>query len=232
MTLQIGLIAKDGWVLADDRRRVDSGVRVRSEIKKIAVDQSLGLSYSFYGDDCAIIAGDQLAANATTMKTLEDERELRFWLRSLGNKTWEQVNESLAVDEKLPSSHLYRGLLVFLASSLHHFWFLQIGQQTLVTEIMDRVVVGDGGNGSRLFIDHHYSPEMTIRELTFLAAHTITVGSMLNPAGVGGGMDIVVCERDGSELGTIRSLSEDETKDLESRSRELDDKIAHYFRKV
>ena len=56
-----------------------------------------------------------------------------------------------------------------------------------------------------------------------LAAHTITVGGILNPAGVGG-LDIVTCEN-----GTMRLLPEDELQDLVKRSHKLDAKIKKLF---
>src|SRR5271163_4233158 len=86
VTLQVGMIGKDGWVLASDRVRIDTeGIRVRSHIQKIFMLESEGLSYSFYGDDLAIITGDRLQENSDKLNELADETRLRQWLRELGN---------------------------------------------------------------------------------------------------------------------------------------------------
>jgi len=85
------------------------------------------------------------------------------------------------------------------------------------------LAVGDPGNSARFFADHHYSFKMSVAQLSMLAAHTITVGGILNPAGVGG-LDFVTCEN-----GTMRLLPEDELQDLVQRSHKLDAKITKLF---
>jgi hypothetical protein len=226
VTLQVGMIGKDGWVLASDRVRADTdGIRVRSHTEKIVVLDSLGLSYSFYGDDCAIIAGEQLIENGEKLLDPSSETQFRHWLWQLANGSWQQVVNSMPNDykAKFSASYLYRGLLIFLRSSPNRFWWMQIGQPSLVTSEVNRLAVGDPGNGARFFADHHYSSKMSVAQLSMLAAHTITVGGMLNPAGVGG-LDIVTCQN-----GTMRLLPEDELQDLVQRSHKLDAKITKLF---
>jgi hypothetical protein len=226
VTLQVGMIGKDGWVLASDRVRIDTeGVRVRSHLQKIFMLESQGLSYSFYGDDLAIITGDQLREHSDKLNELANEPRLRQWLWELGNNSWQWINRSMPNEHKdaFPASHLYRGLLICLRSSPHQFWWMQIGQQSLVTGMSDKVVVGDGRNSARFFAEHYYSPEMSVAQLTMLAAHMITVGATLNPAGVGG-LDIVNCEN-----GTMRLLPEDELEHLMQTSHKLDAKIRKLF---
>ena len=135
-TLQVGMIGKDGWVLASDRVRADTdGIRVRSHTQKIIVLDSLGLSYSFYGDDCAIIAGDQLIENGDKLRDLENETRFRQWLWQLANNSWQGAVNSMPNAEykaKFQASYLYRGLLICLRSSPNRFWWMQIGQPSLV----------------------------------------------------------------------------------------------------
>jgi hypothetical protein len=226
VTLIVGMIGKDGWVLASDRIRIDSeAIRVRSHIEKITTDESLGLSYAFYGDDCAILTGDQLIKNGGMLRDLANETRFRQWLWELGNNSWQWVVDSTPNEHKakFPPNYLYRGLLICLRSSPNRFWWMQIGQQSLVTTVTNKVVVGDGTNSARFFIDHCYSPEMSVAQLSMLAAHTIAVGGMLNPAGVGG-LDIVTCQN-----GTMRLLPEDELQDLVQRSHKLNAKITKLF---
>jgi len=58
------MVCDEGWLLASDRLRVEAkAVRVRSSVEKIVVNSKVGIAYSFFGDDCASLVGDQLIAN-------------------------------------------------------------------------------------------------------------------------------------------------------------------------
>jgi hypothetical protein len=226
VTLQLGMIGRDGWVLASDRIRIDiEGVRVRSHTQKIFMLESQGLSYSFYGDDLAIITGDQLQENSDKLNELANEPRFRQWLWELGNNSWQWINRSMPNEhkDKFPTSYLYRGLLIFLRSSSNRFWWMQIGEHSLVTPVTNKLVVGDGLNSARFFADYYYSPEMSVTQLSMLAAHMITVGGIVNPAGVDG-LDIVTCEN-----GRMRLLPEDELQNLVRQSHKLDAKIKKLF---
>jgi len=111
VTLQVGMIGKDGWVLASDRVRIDTeGIRVRSHIQKIFMLESEGLSYSFYGDDLAIITGDRLQENSDKLNELANET--RFAPMAMG--TGKQL---VAVDKQFDAERAQRRVSRYLLIS-------------------------------------------------------------------------------------------------------------------
>jgi hypothetical protein len=224
MTLQIAMICDEGWVLASDRLRVEAAsVRVRSATEKIVIGPKLGIAYSYYGDDCAAIAGDQLMFSLPDFDP-KDGEDFNRWLISLGNGTWDQLTSN-KVTAGRPASYFNRGLLICLASSPAKFWHLGIGQQSNVTVVMDKLVSGDMTNGARFFIEHYYSKNTPLSGLMLLAAHTLNIAEKLNPAVVGGGIDMITCK-----IGKMERVSSKIMKTLIRKSDQIDQKIGGVFK--
>ena len=184
MTLQIAMICDEGWLLASDRRRTESSaLRVRSSTDKIVVSAKLGIAYSCFGDDCAVLVGDELMSNLPSPNP-ESGEAFRLWLIALGNKTWERLTKN-GVTAGISASHTSRGLIICLENSPAKFWLLGIGQQSNAVPITDKYVSGDSRNTARFFVERYHSADLALSRLMLLAVHTIATAEKLNPAAVG-----------------------------------------------
>jgi hypothetical protein len=189
MTLQVGLMCADGWVLASDRKYQESGSpRLASLTKKIF--QIGDLAVAVTGDDCALIAIDLIEEKITTAP--EDARHLQKWLCQMGDEAFQLGNANRSGE--LNPSTTVRGLLVFKASESRCFWRLKIGSRSTISNIIDRDVQGDPANGVKFLVDRYHSRSLTVAQASSLAIHAINIGAELNSAYVGGGIDLIVCE--------------------------------------
>jgi hypothetical protein len=225
MTLQVAMICHDGWVLASDRIRIETGgPRVRGAIEKIVIDESRGFAYSFFGDDCAMIAGDELLRHAPSFKP-QSNALFSQWLLELGNDTWKLLQET--EQGAFSTSYRARGLIICLKSVPDRFWVLGIGKVSRVIPFIDKTVMGDIGSSSRFFVDRFHTIDLPVSKAMLLASYVLTTGEILNPAGVGGGIDMVICKS-----GKMEAVSPETVKTLIQRSREIDESIKDSFLSV
>jgi hypothetical protein len=216
MTLQIAMAGQDGWILASDRMRLDVGgpasVRTSSTTTKIVCTNQV--AYAAAGsDEVGSITGCE-TVNALRNGTLSfsDPKQFADDLRKLANSVWRRVARNLKRAYQLDPSHTARGIIVCFAH-FPTFLSLGIGRDSVPTWLGQMAIFGDTTNAAKFFPRRYYSAQMSVARLTFLAAHTILVGAQLNPEGVGGGLDIAICQNR-----SIRLLSDDEIADLTRRS--------------
>jgi hypothetical protein len=151
-----------------------------------------------------------------------DLHSLRRDLEEFGNRVW--AENSAKYKSRFPANADERGLLIGFAALPSPLWLLNIGEKSIVTVRPDRVIAGDS-RSSAIFFYQRYSPRLvSLSKLAMLAAYTITMGAELNSSGVGGGLDIAICER-----GIIRLMEESETKQLVEESWRIDRSIADLF---
>jgi hypothetical protein len=219
VTMIVGLTGKDGWLIASDRNQIDAtGVRASSSLVKIAADD--GLACACAGDGLAILAQSELMRRARDIKV--DRRSLRHDLEEFGNQVWAENN--IRYQSRFSANADDRGLLIGFAALESPLWSLNIGEKSFVTLRPDRVVAGDC-RSSAIFFYQRYSPRIvSLSKLKVLAAHAITIGAELNSSGVGGGLDIAICEG-----GTISMIEESETRQLIEESWRRDRVIADLF---
>ena len=216
MTLQVGLMCADGWVLASDRKYQDSGSpRLASLTTKVfQMDDKLAVAVT--GDDCALIATDLIEENIANAS--DDMRQLQKWLRQMGDQAFQLENANRS--GQLNPTTSARGLFVFKASENHYFWRLKIGSHSAIANIIDHDVQGDPANGVKFFVDRYHSQSLTVAQAIPLAIHVINIGAELNSAYVGGGIDLIVCE--GGKMRPIDgSRYESETDEVNTKIRAL-----------
>ncbi len=225
VTLQVAMIGSDGWVLASDRVRVSPGPRLRSSVNKIVLHEEAGLAYSFFGDDVAAMVGDQLSLEFPKLDVgIEKRSDFRSWLFSLGNREWAKMKDAYP---SLLAGSDNRGLLVFVRNSPERFWLFGIGERSLVMEQQTtKNVVGDAPNTARFFPDYYYSNRVTVAQLTYLAVHTINIGALMNPTGIGLGIDVLTYH---AKTGKFDWVEPEKIDALRKRSDKLTQKIRREF---
>jgi hypothetical protein len=171
VTLQVGMIGNDGWLIASDRCRTSSlRSRVGSETTKLICKPAMGLAYAFSGDDCAILAGEMLEQR---WQTPEIHIDVRAALKTLGDESWQQARKALLVP---PHPANVRSLLI--GTTTQGMWELRIGEGTsIVYDVGDKVAVaGDDSSPALFFIERYYSRNLSVDALMPLAAHVILTG--------------------------------------------------------
>jgi hypothetical protein len=201
--------------------------RVSSSVTKIVVDPSLGLALSTAGDEFASKAGHELVKRFRSQKiATDDPYEFARSIEALVNKIWREAARDFKSVGPIDPSHTARGLFVCLAKYPRGILCVGIGRRSYAQWFRDVRVAGDANNAAKFFVARFYSElKSSLQELIFLAAHVVTIGAKLAPTGVGGGLDIAICED-----GMVRLLSESETEGLQQRSLEADRKMGQLFR--
>jgi hypothetical protein len=214
------MAGQDGWVLASDRMRLDVGdpasVRTSSTTTKIVYTDQLAYAAAGSDEVGSITGREMVDALRDGTLSFSDPRQFADDLRKLANSVWRRVARNLKRAYRLDPSHTARGIIVCF-SSFPTFLSLGIGRDSVPTWLGQMAIFGDTSNAAKFFPRRYYSARMTVSRLTFLAAHMVLTGAQLNPEGVGGGLDIAICQNR-----SIRLLSDDEIADLSQRSVKTD----------
>lgn len=220
MTLEIAMAGCDGWILASDRMRLDVGdsasVRTSSTTAKIVLTDKI--AYATAGsDEVGGIVGREIVNELDRGKLLlSNPNSFAEGARKIAEIVWRRVARNLKDAYPLNPSHTARGIIICFPG-FPTFLSLGIGRDSVPSWLGQMAIFGDTSNSAKFFPRRYYSPRMSVERLTFLAAHTILIGARLNPEGVGGGLDIAICQNR-----SMRFLSDQEIADLTQRSAETD----------
>jgi hypothetical protein len=176
MTLQIAMIAKDGWLIASDMcRTLAMRMRTASLTTKIVIGSARDLAYAFAGDDCAILAGIELERQYSQMP-LDNLDLLRSALETLGNASWQKAKRGLPMP---PHPGPNRSLLIGFAGGTFPLWDLRIGEdRSIAYNVADKIAVaGDDTSPALFFAERYYNSNLTVEALMPLAAHIILTGA-------------------------------------------------------
>jgi hypothetical protein len=192
MTMQIGMLASDGWILASDRRAGaysaqpdGSHAYLLTDVRKIELKPTgVNIAYACAGAaDAVRKAGIALTNRLAGMPSP--------WLNLATEFT------SIAASHALPffapfGSH--RLIVVCFGHEVDEpqMWVIELvsGQLKLPERVGQWAIAGEYQNGARLLPQIYYSPR-TCHELIRLAAFTILSAHLFNPSGVAG-LDILV----------------------------------------
>lgn len=237
MTMLVGLVGKDGWVIGADRRQRDASagitpvIATSSATDKIALDPNSGMVYASAGDNLARMTGDEIVQLFSQGELPMDDRRgeaLRLYLKEVGDRMWEQ--QSSDSPGSYSADNFSRGLLLGFQAFPKGMLCLSIGRHSDAEWMrFGARTFGDTGNGAKYFLCRYFESFCSEQDkLIVLTAHVIAQASKLNPIGVGDGLDIVVCHsrNDGWE---IEPISEVEITDALARSRILDELIEVTF---
>ncbi len=182
MTLQVAMIAANGWVLASDRcGTIQGGNWKRHTYDTEKIIYRNGIVSAVYGDECAIIARGKIFEKIDLKP--DDLHEAAI----------QQEMENIAVgifksDEKtfpgIPASRSVRGV-VFIGVRTKTIWTLAFGESALFRPSSTRSFSGDEANPVAFLSERYYDQQRPVTHLAFLAAHTVLQGAKFNH-GVGG----------------------------------------------
>ncbi len=194
MTLQVGLVACNGFVLASDRKAVrnfrklpEAGPRPRlttsSKIIKILASENGRLVCAFSGTDYSAVVAQHLVNSCP--EQFDNESQIRKFLMetSLGIERGGLGNE--LVIAAIPN-----------AQGMGTLWGVTLGQEPLIQAHHSKVIGGEETNPAVYLIESYYRESLSVDELIRLAAHFICEGHRLSPCSVDG-LDIFVSEDGG-----------------------------------
>jgi hypothetical protein len=207
MTMQIGMIASDGIILASDtnwqRKMVrrdlgtwhtSGGYKIKiSDNKKVAVSCAMDMCEAYRIASEILIAVDGLDLYSREAKIIEIART---------------IPNNLAVE-----------CFIAFAEPEPVLFLVQHPEGSIlpvVQPITNKAFAGDALNPAVYWAERYYR-ELSVEKLKHLAAHVIAEAGTLNPALISG-LDIVVCKNK-----ELSRLSQQETDSLIQRSRKWGD---------
>jgi 20S proteasome alpha/beta subunit len=221
MTLLVGLVGRDGIVLAADTillepRLNSDDIDERIDGRKIVCLEKHGIAYAAAGDRLAQSVGKELEKDL-------DDKKFKFdaicgCLASIANRTiTEEFNRTAQItfaDRKL--------LVVFCGNQVSEsqLWRVDIkaSNGSEADPIYGRETAGARGNAARFF-QCYFEPNLPVKNLKSLAAQIILAGHSWSPDI--DGLDMLVASK---HLG-LKWLDEEEKSALRKRFRKLDDTI-------
>jgi hypothetical protein len=211
MTMQVGMIASDGLLLASDTRSTRSpnvsglGVRHGYNSHKIKIDDT--------GSMAIACARDMVAANnfADVLFTLRDEKEQNRIrrIKEIGTEVADGHNMECIIGFAYPTPSLY------------YFQYIDKAV-TVCDQIFTYVFGGDAVNAAIFWIRNYYDFQ-PINQLKRLAAHMIISAGIISPDFISG-LEIVYCDGSG-----FNRLSVKDNISMELEAKEWNKKIGQFI---
>ncbi|MFZ0309140.1 MAG: hypothetical protein WAL89_13285 [Candidatus Sulfotelmatobacter sp.] len=217
MTFQIALAAKDGFLIASDRKGIAGGcptgtgrtlMRHTSEMRKILISRSGNLVFAFSGSQIAADIAKRLADSADN-----SVGDVSAYLQSKSAEFHKSYDE-----EVRPHGPVIIVGVRNVSGDVPKLLEVSFYGQPILRPSHSRIVGGDAGNSAVFFVERYQGnwQERSVEELKLLATHTVLEGHSLNQTSVDG-LDILLAV-DGQEP---RFMEESEKRDLESRSADI-----------
>ena len=212
MTLQVALMASDGWLLASDRRSGeysnpgdDSAAFVARDVRKIELVPDCQLAFACAGAEEVRQAGAALVRRLRTPASSFNWSDLQNELTRL----------AMSSPSKMALPFGFSRLTVALFNielQIPQLWTVDFARQGMTPRLPEIIsewtLAGDFNNGARLLPQLYYS-KRSCRELTRLAAWTILFAGLFNPSSVSG-VDVLI----GENGSPARFLSDKELNQL------------------
>lgn len=177
MTLQIGLVALDGFVIASDRKAVRNprelppmgrrlSVRSSSRILKILSAANGGLVCAFSGDDLSMVVAQGLIV--TSPKRFDNDAHVEEYLTATSREIISRGKnpEGQQIIAALPNSQ-----------GCGRLWHLRFVPHPVAQVEHERIYGGDEGNPAAYLIERYYRPSYSVDCLKLLAAHFVIEGA-------------------------------------------------------
>jgi hypothetical protein len=217
MTLQLGLVGRDGIVLASDLKTLFfDEVMTGGLTSKILTDAKNGILLAFSGYEISQKVARAILADPNIL----DTDDPRHSIEELATQVYHEPFPDHATPPRTDSE-----ILIVSLRNLNHLYSLEMkSTRCLLNVRKDKAVAGHQTNTAVFFTERYYT-RGSVFELAFLAAHTILEASKLNPCGIEG-VEIFVCTREG-----FKSLSDSEIAVLKKESDKLDRCLGNALRK-
>ena len=229
MTLQIAMMASDGWIIASDKRDFVDPIGPRrfrgiGSLTKMILDQTTGMGLAFWGERWASLVGEALI-DSYKADWLSNPDLVKRDFRRIANSVWEREDLSRRspgqTEPTLSAAWGYRGLIVGLAGASIPFWTIDVGKNSDVMSQQgtEPILAGDVGNPAIFFAYRYFRQNASVEKLKLLAALVVLVARDFNSQGIDG-LDLMVCR--GREL---QVLDADEISNLVAQSRAAEAQI-------
>ncbi len=204
VTMQIGMIGKDGIVLASDKKWSTTWLKGdRPKIQELRDEHSDSkILLSPTGNLAVCCADDMIAATHVAQKVISG------WNPETDDP---QCSALKTLVEPLCSHRSFQCLVASTRPApsllcISHDW--RIEDRPLLTRALDRICAGDRANAAKFWHLRYYDHNLPTQKLFSLAAQLITDAAVLN-SGIIGGFDLAV-----SEGGVFRRIPKQECDSL------------------
>jgi hypothetical protein len=223
MTLQVAMIASDGWLLASDLAGTEpvptivdgqgqpSVAGVRSAEPKIVRVERHSLIYAFAGTGSAKSSGALLGTIADGNPAAVVNDRMSFLCAVQQEAKTKYGNPVMGPDGTLT--------ILFLKPKAE-LWTLHLARCNIIGPRLDPPCAVAGAGNWAMFLPCRYYEPRPLADLKLLAAHTILTGNYFNPTGVAGLQ--LWSAKHGEEP---EEADEAEIRDLEKRSALLSDSL-------
>ena len=212
MTMQVGMVGKNGIVLASDLKwNGDAGGQRESHYaSKIKLCEERGIAVACSESEVslniasAIIDGFKQDDHLSPIPAIE----------RIAKDAMRRFDEPVFIRSGniRPQSHC----LVVLKGKPGKLFSLKVGPEGQnCSEELQKRRAGDPGNPAMFFVESYYTSR-PVEQLVFLAAHVVLMAAHFNSGGIGS-IKILVCDKSG-----FRMLPPDEIERLKSNSNALD----------
>jgi hypothetical protein len=228
MTLITGMMGSDGWVVAADRRAVQSiqtreeggvigAATFRSETSKTVWNPDVNLLFAFAGDHVSRLTGEFIVKELR--KGSRGRTQRTTFLVETTQAAW-RFHQENASGFQVPE---LRHLLLVFAQPPVEMWVVNVQAKAGADQISDNALIGDLHNGAKLFPLLYYSKRKAA-DLKLLAAHTILMAHQCAESVVDG-MDMWT----GDNNGNVHKLPADDLATLRAQSRSIDADLCSLF---
>jgi hypothetical protein len=230
MTIGLGMLGRDGWVLASDTLAVET-MRVKREdeqhsftvasfptdTRKIIWQRDAKLIFAWSGNHLSRLTGEEICRRyaAGRLSSRVDSISLVSVAREI-RQQYHQVQQGIEID--IPT------VLLLSTEPPISMWTVYVRGKPEAFEQTSKQLIGDLNNGAKLFPSLYYSRQQSTKDLVKLAAHTLLAAHLCAP-GVIDGLDIWT----GDAKGNVRQLGDEELADLSRQSRDIDAMIRRTF---
>ena len=227
MTFQIGLVGKDGVLLASDTLHTQvAPTRSTFNSPKISHDTRTQITHCWSGDELGQLFSDVMRNRLPTAEERATEHAFSDYLRLRADNAIEVANAIRRADQptSLRSSSVMLAVPTPVNGTTMSLWRLDLssdGRCPCPHNVIDKTCCGDESSPALLFTERYFPQDerVPIRDLVSLAAHTVFMASRFNNWVAG--LQIVLCRPPGN----IENISGDEIARLLARSSSLDQEI-------
>jgi hypothetical protein len=219
VTYQVGFRAKDGMVIASDRRELleigqgDEGTGSKiNMVKKIQIDHTGRFAWCYAGGETGPFAAADIE-NELKNKSITSSDEIKTMLQECGNRSWNHARG--------PNSAT---TLLFLDGFAKTVWRAKLSPMTVVEQLEDCLFfAGQSYSNASFFPRHYRTDDMNISHLSTLAAYTVRMAEAMDPLLIAG-LDIAAFTQ---SSGRFEFLDNDACAKTASL---IDEKIGNLFR--
>lgn len=216
VTLQIGVVAVDGVILASDKRALHRAGTVDSSslMDKIRCRQNPPIGYCWAGNDDLMVALTRRFVQSLQSKDYHSD-DIRQSLEDAGWEVWEQLyGPREGVGRPIQFTHgISSILLAYPCMDGTKLFRLGFDRYPTAKVIHDKTVEGDCANSAAFFVERYYDSyqfqERKIQYLLPLVAHCILMGAHINKNVEG--LELAVCTSEKciimEDLSELRQIS-------------------------